>query len=207
MPLPQMPPMWTATCNLRKATGGLAPASPLPGRRPATPEGLLPLRPARNPTLMGQRTSNVKLQWKEPHPPHSAQGLCQSATPHLLEHAGCPRLQGPITGGLRSLARRAAFLRYVLLPAARVTRLAWGQSSQIPNHPSHKAPQPLLGPLLGNILLRVGTCNTVTLSFFSQDLCDSLPVTVAQPDSVPCTRFPAIRGRDEKAHLPGLPLC
>lgn len=142
--------MWTATCNLRKAAGGLAPASPLPGRRPATPEGLLLLRPSRKPTLMGQRTSNVKLQRKEPHPPHSARGPRQPATPHLLERAGCPRLQGPSTGGLRSLARRAAFLRYVLLPDAKVTRLAWGQSSQIPNPPSRETRplSPCWGPCL-----------------------------------------------------------
>lgn len=155
-------PTGTATRNSRKAAGGPASASPLPGHGRETPEGLLTLRAARKPTLMGQRTNNVRLRQKEPHPPHRAQGLLQPATPHLLEHAGCRRLQGPVPGGLQVPCQEGSSYCHS-------NKTCWGPRLSTPNCPSHEVLQPPLGPPHGTILLGVRTCNTV---FFSpQDSC------------------------------------
>lgn len=203
MSLSHTTPMGTATWSRRKAAGGPASASPLPGHGPATPEGLLTLRAARKPTLVGQRTNNVRLRQKEPHPPHGAQGLLQPATPHLLEYAGCRRLQGPVPGGLQVPCQEGS-ISMVCSPARyHSNKTCWGPRLSTPNCPSHEVLQPPLGPPRGTVLLGVRTCNT---AFFSpQDSCDSLPMTVAQPDSFHCTRLQATRCRDEGPHLPGLP--
>lgn len=196
MSSPNTTPMGTATRNSRKAAGGPASASLLLGHRLTTPEGLLTLRAAWTPTLMGQRTNNVRLRQKEPHPPHGAQGLLQPATPHLLEHTGCPRLQGPVPGRLRVPCQEGSISTVCSPARCHSNKICWGPRLSNPNRPSPEALQPPLGPPRGTVLLGVRMCSTV---FFSpQDSCDSLPMTVAQPDSFCCTRLPATRCRDEQ---------